>query len=277
MDIQLFTDIKNKFLAYLASKQIAYNTQRSYRLDLNHITSLWHENSLELTLEKYQDLLLTSNLTSSSLARKVSCLNSLKRFLAIESIFINIRLKRPRVILKEPISLKENDISFVTESSDLVDLPTAYPLRDKAILNILSSTGIKSAELVFLELKDINFENNSINVINSNSSKNRIISLPDKVIERLKDYILKERPKSKSVYEKIFLNCKNTPLSVRSVQHICVMFRKFFKQDKLTPNLLRNSYAVKLLNSNLALEDVQEILGHKVRISTERYKNKSES
>lgn len=282
MDFQNFIFIKDKFLAHLAANQLAYNTQRSYKLDLEQLTLIWRQANkpednainLEHALEIYQNILLKSNLTNSSLARKVSCLNSFKRFLQKQSININIKLKRPLVNLKAPDSLEEQTLSFVKQNFDHTELPSAYPLRDKAILELLFCTGIKSAELVSLELQHIDFKNSSITIINSNPSKNRTIDLSETAILRLKDYISKERPESKSECEKIFLNCKLTPLSVRSIQHICVMFRKYFNQEKLTPNLLRNSYAVKLFNDNTPVEEVQEKLGHKTRISTERYKNK---
>ena len=86
-------------------------------------------------------------------------------------------------------------------------------------------------------------------------------------------YLEHERPAAKSPYEKLFLNHRNKPLTPRTVQRICIMFRAILHKKRIiTPQILRSSHAAHSIKQGAAIDDVQERLGHKIRISTERYK-----
>lgn len=86
------------------------------------------------------------------------------------------------------------------------------------------------------------------------------------------EYLKFERSSIKNNYEKLFLNYQSGPLTVRSIQRICKMFRTFLKNKfTLTPQALRNSFALHMLQKGATIDYMQELLGHRSKASTQRY------
>lgn len=280
MTRQEFLLKKEEFLYYLKhDKKLSDNTYRSYQNDLNQLVAFWTtlDNdtiTLAHVLEQYSNSLYTAAHAPQSIARKISCFNSLKKFLKKQLIPLSLSLKRPIIQLKDPVILPIAEIFHLMDLVDAEELPTRQPLRDKAILELLYATGIRCSEIVHIELASIDFVNRAI-VIRGRSKKERVVLFGARALERITHYLQSERPEPKSSYERLFLNQRNTPLSVRSVQHICVMFRQCMKEKyNLTPHVLRHSFATHILNNGADIDTVQELLGHKARISTERYLHK---
>lgn len=284
--LQEFQQKKELFLLYLKhEKKASVYTQRSYKGDLEQCALFWHtvetqehtESNFNSILERFASALLQADIDKSSVARKISCLNSFKKFLKKQGIIIPVSLKRPFVKPKEPTILPVQQVFYLMEFPDNNELPTKHPLRDKAIVELLYATGIRCSELVAIEMNAIDFKTQSI-VIRSKNKKERVVLFGAKAAERLKAYITQERPEVQSPYERLFLNYRTTPLTVRSIQRICAMFRQCFEDKKIvTPYILRHSFATHMLNNGADLETVQELLGHKTRASTERYIHKVSS
>lgn len=275
-----FEDIKAKFLNYLVTeKKVTDNTYRSYNADMIQITNLWNlleqEEKRALTLEEVLESFvkfLSSSVTPSSQARKISCLNSFKKFLKKQSIPLSLNFKRPIIKPKPPISIPVHDIFSLMDNISNDDLPTKHPLRDRAILELLYATGMRCSELVNIELNSIDFNSQSI-VIRSKRKKERIVFFGSKANQQIKSYLKYERNQVYSTNERLFLNSRNIPLTVRSIQRICAMFRQCLENKyNITPEILRHSFAAHMLNNGADIETVQKLLGHKIRASTERYK-----
>lgn len=273
--------IKNKieFIDYLKFKNKSLHTQKVYKLDLNQLLSFWnfYENqinevfNLEEIIIKYLDMLYQIDLSPSSIARKISCFNSFKKFLKIFDIKLNVKFKRPIVRLKDPKTLAYHDLIKILDLTDIDLFPTRYPFRDKSIIELLYATGILCSEITRIELQHINFKNNTI-IIRNKNRRDRVVIFGNKAAQYIQKYIEHERISIKSTDEKLFLNCKNRPLGIRSIQRICQMFRLYLEDNQsLTPYILRNSFALHMLNNGMELEQVQKLLGHKTRSSTERY------
>jgi integrase/recombinase XerC len=271
---------KEEFLSYLAyQKKASEHTQRAYKADLEQCSVFWEaleqqerkEIRIEEAFKRFASMLFTLSIDQSSIARKISCLNSYKRFLHTQGIQLRVRLKRPRIPLIKPITLKVHDVFHLMDTLDTDALPTKYPFRDKAVLELLYATGMRCSELVALEIQAIDFSNRSI-IIRSKRKKERVVFFGVKALARIQEYLAHERPEVKSPHERLFLNYRTTPLTTRSIQRICAMFRSFFENKKmLTPHILRHSFAAHLLSNGADVDTVQELLGHKTRASTERY------
>lgn len=274
-----FIHKKEQFLEFLThERRASVHTRRSYLTDLEQLGQFWYTQEKQDQCQKQFEEILSQFVASlfheihtSSVARKISCLNSFKKFLIKQGIIVNQKLKRPFVKPKEPITLPIEHILSMMDSTMLHDLPTKLPLRDRAIIELLYATGMRCSELVNIELSVIAFDSRTI-VVRSKNQKERVVVFGTKALERIKDYLKFERSEPQSPHERLFLNYRSKPLTVRSVQRICAMFRQCFEHKQLiTPYVLRHSFATHLLKNGADIETVQELLGHKTRASTERY------
>lgn len=280
MDILEFIEKKKDFLKYLKDKQKSEHTQKSYSLDLDQITKFWQNQDKSKDLEQIISIYLNiydKNISKSSIARKISCINSFKKYLLSLDIKLNINPKRPIIKVKEPITIDPQDISIILDLIDINKFPTKSPYRDKAIIELLYATGILCSEITQIEIEHIDFNSKTI-IIRSKNKKERTVIFGSKAYLYINLYISKERAKIKDKKEKLFLNNKNKPLGIRSIQKICQMFRAYLGNNKiLTPNILRNSFATHMLERGLNIEQMQKLLGHKTRVSTERYIKKNKT
>lgn len=283
MNITNFDSIRIEFLNYIQNvKQRSNNTFKAYCGDLRLFQKFWQDLNKKKSedifivpaIEAYIEAIYLSNIDKSSIARKISCFNSLKKFLQIKGIDCQINLKRPIVVISDPQVLSIENINYILDKISDDSIPTKKPLRDKAILELLYATGLRVSELVKIEIDNLDLSNKSI-IIRNKNKKERIVFFGQRALERIKNYLSIERPKIENLNECLFLNFKKHPLSVRSVQRICLMFRQFLLKSELTPCLLRHSFAAHLLDKGADLYLVQELLGHKTTVSTARYqKNK---
>lgn len=280
MDIIQFKDIKKDFITFLeVERNCALNTISAYNNDLNLFISFWEKLStdeqkllsLRQVIERYLVSLYYKKIDKSSIARKFSAFSSFARYANAFGFNLNLHLQRPKIDKKLPVFLSVDEIFYLLDSVKESDLPSRYPLRDKTVLELLYATGIRCAELVNIKLKDIDFTNQTIR-IKGKGSVERIVLFGSKAHEKIERYITKERGASQEAESYLFLNNRQQKLTPRSIQRICIMFRKFLKIDKpLTPHKMRHSFATHLLNQGADLRAVQELLGHKTLSSTEKY------
>lgn len=275
-----FKEKKEAFIEYLTvEKNLAINTRKAYESDLDQFILFWDaapdENKSHLPLrqmiERYLMSLFYKKMDKSSIARKFSCFKSFEKFLRKQGIDLKLKLQRPRLDKKLPVYLSVDEIFYLLDSVSDADLLTRYPIRDKAILELLYATGIRCSELINISIKDIDMPQKSIRILGK-GNKERIVLFGQKAYQRITDYLEKERSLVKDADEKLFLNCRYQPLTSRSIQRICEHFRQFLKVERpITPHKIRHSFATHLLNQGTDLRVVQELLGHKTLTSTEKY------
>lgn len=280
MDNIQFKNIKKDFITFLEiERNCSANTISAYNNDLNLFIAFWDNLSLEeqkllslrQVIERYLVSLYYKKIDKRTIARKFSAFSSFARYANSIGFSINLHLQRPKVDKKLPVFLSVDEIFYLLDTIKESDLNSRYPIRDKTILELLYATGIRCAELINIKLKDIDFNNQTIR-IKGKGSVERIVLFGSKADEKIKQYITKERGASQEPESYLFLNNRQQKLTSRSIQRICIMFRKFLKIDKpLTPHKMRHSFATHLLNQGADLRAVQELLGHKTLSSTEKY------
>lgn len=283
INFEMFKDKTSDFLAFLeVEKNVSSHTLRAYQSDLDQLADFWgqiakressEQHALDRILRRYTVSLFYKKLSKRSLARKLSCLRSFQRFLEGMGIKLSINFKSPRLDKKLPGTLTVDEIFFLLDSIKHEDLPTKYPVRDKAIFELLYATGVRCSELVNIKLIDINATDRTIKVFGK-GRKERIVLFGIKAGNALTYYLQEERPKMLRYEDNpfLFLNCQGEKLTTRSVQRIFEMFRKLLKIDrKLTPHKVRHSFATHLLNEGTDLRIIQELLGHKTIATTEIY------
>lgn len=279
-DLNVFNEKTKQFLDYLQiERQLSIHTIRSYKSDLegfiNFCTATLKTEksplSLRQIIERYLMSLYHKKIKKSSIARKFSCFQSFSKFVSTQGIELHLQIKRPRLDKKLPIYLSVDEIFHLLDTISEKELPTKFPLRDKAIFELLYATGIRCAELVNIRIGDIQFSQKTIR-IQGKGKRERIVLFGEKAYKKVTAYLEKERPIYQQEREHLFLNYRHEPITTRSIQRIFEMFRKFLKIHRpITPHKIRHSFATHLLQQGADLRVVQELLGHKTISSTEKY------
>src|SRR3990167_3398999 len=280
MTLEEFKKYRQDFLSYIdVERNLSLNTQRAYQSDLHLFEQFWHqiqEQEGELidfqrAAERHLVSLFYKQMDNDSIARRVSCFHSFKNFLLKCGVQASISIARPRLEKKLPLYLTQEKMFHLLDKVPLSNLPTQRPLRDKAILELLYATGIRCSELCTMRFADIDFSSKTIR-IKGKGRKERFALFGTKAQTCLQEYLEHERPRAQSPKEHIFLSQHNHPLTTRSVQRIIKMFRVFLGGHKaLTPHKIRHSFATHLLNQGLDIRIVQELLGHALLATTEKY------
>ena len=225
-------------------------------------------------LTKYVSWLTGKGFSSNSIARNLSSLRSLVRYLrtkisSMES-FPNL-IASPSKVTTVPSFLNQRQIIALLNGPELA---TLWGLRDACILEILYSTGLRVSELTRIDRRSVNLTDNEIRVLGK-GSKERIVFLTVHCRELLLEY-LKALDASgntaRGEAQPLFINRRKERLSDRSVQRIIKRYAKKAGIDPSThPHTLRHSFATHMLDGGASLTSVQRLLGHSSTRATEVY------
>jgi len=222
--------------------------------------------------------LLESKFTARSVSRKISALKHFYRFLMREGLVKTNpaqKIVAPRVQKKLPVFMEEKAMVELLDTLLPTDDSFAA-LRQKTIVEMLYSTGIRRGELVALSLSQVDFGQQQIRVIGK-GDRERIIPATPELLETLKRYI-KARKDIVSNSEHNFLFTTNSgkpiyPKLVYKEVHDALSF--ISSMTKLSPHILRHSFATHLLNHGADLSGIKELLGHANLGATQVYTHTS--
>jgi len=222
-------------------------------------------------LRKYLGLLHSQGLKKTTIARKISALRSFFNFLKREGYIEKspmVKVVGIKQDKKLPLFLRQKEVEQLLNMPD-ISLPLG--MRDKALLELLYSSGIRVGELVSLNISSIDFNNMCMRVVGK-GSKERIVPIGDVALEFLDHYIKYGRQKlvkqREKIEEALFLNCFGKRLSARGVRNIINKYINNISLEKrVSPHTIRHSFATHLLDNGADLRTVQELLGH-VELST---------
>jgi len=221
--------------------------------------------------------LVDHGISASSVNRKISSLKSYYKFLLrIKQIEQSPLLKHKA--LKTP---KKIQIPFSEKEVDLVLNQIVYPdgfegVRDKLIIDLFYTTGIRRTELINLNLNGIDFSNATLKVLGKRN-KERIIPLLPIITNQLQCYIV-QRNQLQEIRDsdKLFLTQKGVKLNDTLVYRLINMyFSNVSEKVKKSPHILRHTFATHLLNNGADLNSVKELLGHSSLASTQVYTHSS--
>lgn len=213
--------------------------------------------------------------SNRSIARFLSALSTFQKFLASQRGGESYIFKLPRIKFSGKLP------SFVpqAEAVKLFDdqpAPTADTRfgwwRDYVMVGLLYVTGIRRAELTSLSISQLDLARGLISVVGK-GNKPRVVPLGEQMTSEVRDY-LKVRAelldKSKLSHDRLFLNQRGTPLTVRSVDRLVKAFGKK-NGISFTPHTLRHSFATHMLENGADLVLIKEILGHSSLSTTQKY------
>lgn len=212
----------------------------------------------------------------ASIARRVFELRAFGDFLKRQKAWeqnLFRRIYAPRVPQKRPRYLTREDVTRLMQAPDL---SKTKGTRDRAILEVLYASGVRVSELCGLDLSDVNLATGELRVIGK-GDKERLVLIGRPAVRALRTYIERARPeqiKDGPTPKAVFLNRLGGRLSTRSVDTIV---RKAGIaagiQQRVTPHLLRHTFATHMLDGGADLRVVQELLGHENIATTQIYAN----
>jgi integrase/recombinase XerC/integrase/recombinase XerD len=223
----------------------------------------------------------TKHMKDTSIKRKYVTLKSFSKFLLIKnsitkSPFENMRIsfktskRLPKVLSSQDIVklLKSPTEELKNSKSNFKKLITT---RNLAIIELLYCIGIRIGELVNIELKDLDLEEQTL-LIHGKGRKDRLLYISSTdVISILKDWIILREDLTPNC-KNLFINKYGNKLTIYSIEDIYEKYRKLAELDvKSTPHHLRHTFATQLLNNGADIRAVQEILGHSSITTTQIY------
>ena len=270
-----FSYYTDRFINFLdIEKNYSPHTVINYKIDLREFATFLNQAGQKdikeidyFVLRKFLATLSEKNLNKRSVSRKISTLKSFFKFMIREGEIKN----NPAASLIYP-RLEKNLPGFMTESEvlNIINLPKhegIFALRDKAILEVLYSTGARVSELVSLKINDIDLISGIAKVMGK-GRKERLLPLGEPAIVALKTYLDLRSDNCQS----LFTNKRAKGLTDRGVRSI---IERYIKQSasslKVSPHTFRHSFATHLLNRGADLRSVQELLGHSSISTTQIY------
>lgn len=271
------------FLGYLkAEKNLSDLTVSAYSNDIAQFFE-WRksqETKLPLDINDLKNYIFSveEKYSSTSISRKIAAIRTFFKFLNREKnsrINLSKSIKSPKKTKKLPVFLDKGEIDALLNAPDIT---TPKGLRDKTILELLYSTGIRLGELCALEFSNLNIEQNEITVFGK-GSKERIVLLSNKAKRYLKRYIdtayTKLNPAAEGKIKNdnpLFLNYKGFRITSRSVERMLKEYvQKVDIKKNVSPHTLRHTFATHLLDGGADLRVVQELLGHSSISNTQIY------
>ena len=279
----MFTEI-DTFVNHLAVERgLSANTLAAYRNDLSALAKFqcpknkpaisWGSVK-ERDIRNFLDDLDKRGYSLATKSRKIASAKSFFNFLKSEGIIHNnlmdeVRQPRSGQVLPKALSIEEVDLllNFKSEKQSTEDL------RDGVMVELMYAAGLRVAELVGLNVRDVDLDVGSVRTIGK-GYKERIIPLYETAVESISEYVTIIRPihSQSQKQEALFLNRRGSRLTRQAVW---LRLRKLAItvgiSDKITPHMLRHSFATHLLHGGASLRHVQELLGHSNIATTQIY------
>jgi integrase/recombinase XerD len=272
------------FINYIrVERGLSANTLEAYSSDMFKFTNFLLERKMGLAKVQRDDVvdflssLYRRGLDSRSVARHLVTVRSFFKFLVIDGVVrhdptMNLESPKIRQTLPSFLSVKE-----VEKLLALPDLNTPLGLRDRALLDVLYSCGLRVTELISLRSDNVDFELGCVRCIGK-GDKERLVPIGKKALDSVVTYIKEARPvllrsrRRAKLSNAIFLNRQGGQLGRVGVWKILAAYgRALGLRKKLTPHKLRHSFATHLLDRGADLRSVQMMLGHADISTTQIY------
>jgi len=278
--------LRKFFLALRAERNSSPSTIRAYAADLKEF--LRHLGSRNLALKdadrifirSYLSQIRSSNFSKNTILRKWASLRSFFKFLTREEIIKAnpcLNLPTPRKEARVPNFLTEKEVSGLIGELEKNKSSLARA-RDKALVEVMYSSGLRVAEAAGMNLEDIDFWNETVRVVGK-GDRERLIPIGQTALFALRDYLklrgsdMGSEGNSRPFGQPLWRNFRGGGrLTVRAI-HMMIQkaARKTGITRKVSPHALRHSFATHLLDHGCDLRSVQEMLGHRNLSTTQIY------
>jgi integrase/recombinase XerC len=267
-----------QFAEYLQTERdVSPHTQAAYRSDLAQLLMfVVREKGEEVTAQDVDHLLLrrylaslSKNTKKSSIGRKLAAIRSFFRFLVRRGTIV----KNPAELIATPKKEKllpfHLDIDQATTLMESPDKGQKYALRDRAILELLYSSGLRVSELTGLNISELDLTTGMARVTGK-GGKERIVPVGSRALEAIRMYL--DQRSLDSGNGALFLNTRGGRINRRSVARIVdVNVMRIASFKRISPHTLRHTFATHMLEGGADLRAIQELLGHASLSTTQKY------
>ncbi len=277
-------ELIKQFVRYLKQERgYSQHTIEAYQRDLQQFVTFYSEyaNMVPLDISKVNKLgirhflgmLSESGLEMTSIVRKLASLKAFFKYLARQGEVTSnpaAIVKSPKTKKRLPVVLSEEQLAQVLDGAGDDDFVT---LRNKAILELFYSTGIRLGELLTLNYGDVNFNRLTLRVFGK-GAKERIIPFGQRAEKTIQTYLDKRRSEfgGLTLESPLFISSRNRRISRPSVQKMVTgILQTVSEQEHLSPHVLRHSFASHLLDRGADLNAVKDLLGHNSLSTTQLY------
>lgn len=270
------------FLEYIEKqKMYSLNTKKNYEIDINEFMNYLKDKEINYIdvnyefIKEYLVFMYNKKYKRNTIARKLSSLRSFYKYLFNNNVIKTNPFKYVKTPKKEKMLPKYLSVVDLETIFNVPNLNFNLGQRDRLILEILYATGIRVGELVEIKVSDIDFFNKEIKV-NGKGSKQRIVEFGDYCFEYInlflndgREKILKKHNKTSSY---LIINDHGDKITTRGVELLIdKIIKKAALKRKVTPHMLRHTFATHLLNEGCDILTVKELLGHESLESTQIY------
>lgn len=271
------------FLTYLKTeKRTSENTLEAYRRDVTAFEIFLRgrgkadlKDATNTDIVAYMMELKNTGKSKATVNRKLSSLRSFYKFLIRQGLIAanpTEDIKAPRIEKRELVYLT------VEEVEKLLDMPddSIKGIRDRAMLELLYATGIRVSEIIELKLSDVNLRMGFI-TLNGEHGRARIVPMGTMARRALDRYVLEGRDallreKKEDGRDILFVNYMGEPFSRQGFWKVLKQYgRQAGLEDRITPHILRTSFAVHMVQNGADLKSLQELMGHEDIMATQIY------
>ena len=237
-------------------------TISAYKLYVGLYKEYVKERNLKEDVESLKDflayLLTEKQYKATSIAMVKAAL--LFYFENLKSIEVSPKhLATPKKPKKLPVVLSRDEVKRLIDAADSE--------KKKLIVMVLYATGLRVSELINLKVKDLDFNEGVIRVVSGKGKKDRVVTVSERLLRRLKDYVRTKTPE-----DYVFVSKYGDKLSSRYIQYLVKDLALAAGISKeVTPHVLRHSYATHLLEAGTNIRVIQELLGHANLQTTQIY------
>ncbi|UHD14304.1 tyrosine recombinase XerC [Thiocapsa bogorovii] len=263
-------DLIDSFLGHLAhERRLSEQTLIAYRRDLERLNA-WLSETESFSIEKLDEQAVRQYLawrhrrgaSGKTLQRELSSLRSLYRWLLREGLAGSnpaVGVRAPKSPRRLPATLDADQLGSLLDHPADDDLLT---IRDQAMIELFYSSGLRLAELVSVNVGDIDMAEGELGVLGK-GSKTRRVPVGSKAREAVQRWMLVRANLAAAEEPALFVSSRGTRINPRTVElRIARWAREHGATRDLHPHLLRHSFATHLLESSGDLRAVQELLGH---------------
>jgi len=272
-------EVINDYINYLIARGLSKLTIKTYRSDLDQLidflkTQIGYfsfQSVSHTTLRFFVRWLNQNKLSNRSICRKISTMKEFFKYCLKND---HIQQNPTKKLVYPKFSTKLPMVFSIQEMFDLIDLPdisNKYGIRDKAILEVLYSTGMRISEITNIVFADLDLDSQKIKVTGK-GNKDRIVPLGRMAVKAITKYLKIRKKFIVEENEFIFVSKFGTQFSPNSLREVLNKYiKKIARTDGYSVHSIRHSFATHMLENGAHLSTVQKILGHENPTTTQIY------